>query len=81
MYIKKFEEKVPGKVGECIFDSLKCKSFQGPKAGPGPLPILARFARPTLLCYVSKISGKIFWPPVPILDPLLHTFMYVVHTH
>ena len=30
MYIKKIEEKLPGKVGECIFDSWKCKSFQGP---------------------------------------------------
>ena len=36
-YLKKIKEKVPGKVGECIFDSSKCQSFQGPKAGPGPL--------------------------------------------
>ena len=27
----KFEEKIPGKVGECIFDTWKCKSFQSPK--------------------------------------------------
>ena len=26
-------------------DLYKCKSFQGPKAGPGPQPILAIFAR------------------------------------
>ena len=29
-------------MGECIFDCLKCKSFQGPKVDPGPRPILYR---------------------------------------
>ena len=27
---------MPGKVGECIREHLRPKSFQGPKAGPGP---------------------------------------------
>ena len=31
----------------------------GPYVGPGPQPILASFAHPTPLCYVSKISEKI----------------------
>ena len=66
MYIIKIEEKVPGKVGECIFDSKKCKSFQGPKVGPGPQLILARFAHLTPLRYVGKISEKISGgPPWP----------------
>ena len=50
----------------------KCKSSQGPKVGPGPRPILARFARPTPLRYVGKISRKFLPPPLDqILDPLL----------
>ena len=50
-------------MGECIFDSLKCKSFQGPKVGPGPRPILAHFAHVTPLHYVGKISEKISGAP------------------
>ena len=82
MYTKKIEEKVPGKVGECIFDSQKCKSFQGPKAGPGPQPIfygslrLPDFTRQTSLHYVSKISEKFSRPPPDqILDPLLKVLL------
>ena len=30
MYIKNIEEKVPGKVAECIFDSLKMQELPGP---------------------------------------------------
>ena len=71
MYIKIFEKKVPGKVGECICDSYKCKSFQGPEAGPGPQPILAHFAHPTMLRYIGKILGKFLAPPDQILDLLL----------
>ena len=83
MYTKKIEEKVPGKVGECIFDSQKCKSFQGPKAGPGPRPIFygslrsPDFAHQTSLARLrfttSAKSRKKFLGPLPdqILDPLL----------
>ena len=61
-------------MGEYIFDSLKCKSFQGPKVGSQPQPILARFTHPTPLRYVGKISERISAPPPPdqILDPLMH---------
>ena len=71
--LKKIEEKVPGKVGECIFHGQKCKSFQGPKVGPGPRPIsYGLLCLPDLLHYVSKISEKISGPPLDqILDPLL----------
>ena len=73
MYIKEFEEKVPGKVGECIFDSLKCKSFQ---------PIFAHFALLTLLCYVGKISEKIPGPNLDqILDPLLIICVFKLHSN
>ena len=65
MYIKKFEEKIPGKVGECIYDSKKCKSFQGP-------PILAHFAHLALFHYICKNVRKLFWDPLDqIQDPLL----------
>ena len=65
MYIKKIEEKVPGKVGECIFDSQKCKSFPGQY-------YTGCFDHQTLLHYVGKISEKISGPPLDqIKDPLL----------
>ena len=41
------------------------KSFQGPKVGPGPQPILAYIACLTPLRCVSKISEKISGPPWP----------------
>ena len=66
--------KVPGKVGECIFDSQKCKSFQGPKAGPGPRPIFYGSLRlPDFASLRRQNIGKNFWgPPLhQILDPLL----------
>ena len=74
MYIKKIEEKVPGKVGECIFDSLKCKSFQGPKAGPGLWTMLYSPLRLPLFASLRLQNlGKNFRaPPLDqILDPLL----------
>ena len=64
--------KVPGKVGECIFDNEKCNCFQGPKVAPGPLLILACFAHLPPLCYIGKILEKISEAPLyQILDPLL----------
>ena len=33
---KKLSQKVPGKVGECIFSHENLKSFWGPKAGQEP---------------------------------------------
>ena len=50
----------------------RCKSFQDPKADPGPWLILAHFAHPTPLRFVGKISGKLFGFPHQILDPLLN---------
>ena len=62
--LKKIEEKVPGKVGECIFDSQKCKSFQGPKAGPGPRPIFYGSLRsPDFASLRWQNIGKNFWGP------------------
>ena len=64
MYTKKIEEKVPGKVGECIFDSQKCKSFQGPKAGPGPQPIFYSSLRlPDFASLCRQNLAKNFWGP------------------
>ena len=37
---------------------LKCKTFQGPQADPGPWPILACFTHPAPLHYVRNISEK-----------------------
>ena len=74
MYTKKIEEKVPGKVGECIFDSQKCKSFQGPKVGPGLRPIFyGSLHLPDFALLRRQNIGKNFWaPPLDqILDPLL----------
>ena len=69
LLFEKIKEKVPGKVGECIFDSKKCKSFQGPKAGPGPPPI---YTRSPALSAVGNFRKKILGPPpLPVLDPLL----------
>ena len=67
MYTKKIEEKVPGKVGECIFDSQKCKSFQGPKTGPGPRSIFYGSLRsPHFTSLHRQNLGKNFWgPPRP----------------
>ena len=62
MYIKKLEEKAPGKVGECIFDSYKCKSFQCPKVGPGPWPI---FAHQLSFAKLAKSQNKNSAPPCP----------------
>ena len=64
MYTKKIEEKVPGKVGECIFDSQKCKSFQGPKAGPEPQPIFYGLLRsPNFTSLRQQNLRKKFWAP------------------
>ena len=42
----------------------KSKSFQGPKAGPGPQPIRAHFVCTTLLCQVGKkVRNFQFGPP------------------
>ena len=49
--------------GECIFGNEKPKSFQGPKAGPGPWLIQAHFVCATLLHPVGKTSMKNFFPP------------------
>ena len=62
MYTKYFEEKVPGKVGECNLRVKSVKSFQGPKAGSISQPILACFACLTLLHYVSKFFEKFSAP-------------------
>ena len=43
---------------------LKCKSFQGPNAGPGP-PNTIWFASLIQLCYVGKFSEKFLGPPWP----------------
>ena len=45
---------------------LKCRSFQGPKVGPGPWPVLTHFAGSTLLHYISKISKKKKTDPTPL---------------
>ena len=73
MYTKKIEEKVPGKVGECIFDSQKCKSFQGPKVGPGPQPTFyGSLPSPDFAALHRQNLRKNFWGPLDqILDPLL----------
>ena len=66
MYTKKIEEIVPGKVGECISDSQKCKSFQGPKVGPGPwLIFYGWLCSPHFAALRHQNLGKNVWPPPP----------------
>ena len=48
----KFEEKVPLKVGQCIFDNSKCRASRALRWVLDPANIDS-------LCYVSKISDKI----------------------
>ena len=74
MYIKKFEEKVPGKVGECIY--LIVKNARASRALRWALDpsqyYIACFPHPTPLRYVGKISEQISGPPLDqILDPLV----------
>ena len=47
-----------------------CENFKGPKAGPGPLLRLDRFAHTSLLQSVAKFLGSID----QILDPLVTNF-------
>ena len=63
LLVEKIKEKVPGKVGEGIFDNYKCYSFQGPKAGPGLRPIYAHFACSPALHGVGKIQKNNSCPP------------------
>ena len=65
MYIKKLEEKVPRKVGECIYLTvIKAKVPE-----PRPQLILAHFTHPTHFAMSTKSQKKISgtslieWPP------------------
>ena len=49
---------------ERIFSNEKPKSFQGPKAGPGPQPIRAHFICTTPLHGVGKNRPKKFGAPL-----------------
>ena len=61
-------KNVPRKQGECLFSKEKPKSFQGPKAGPGPQPIKAHFIRMTPLHSVSDFVPQKYVGP-PDLNP------------
>ena len=70
MYIKILKKKYQKKWENAYLIVKNCKTFQGPKAGPGSWPILACFAHPTPLYYISKISEKFLAPPFDqMLDP------------
>ena len=60
-------------MGECIFHGQKCKSFQGPKVGPGPWPIFyGLLYSPDFASLHQQNLRKNFWAPLDqILDLLL----------
>ena len=70
MYTKKIEEKVPRKVGECIFGSQKCKSFQGQFCNSGgpwtPANIIRLISLARLRFPMSAKSRKKFLGPPPL---------------
>ena len=69
---QKNNSKGTRKLRECIFSHVNPKSFWGPKVGPRPTPIYARFTHMTLLHYVRKIGPtRVGTPLDQILDPLL----------
>ena len=77
--LEKRSQKLPGKLGECIFSHENPKSFWGSKAGPDPSPRYARFAHPTPLRYVGKIGRTRTGAPLDqILDLLLGPVWYKV---
>ena len=61
--------KVPGKVEESIFDSLKCQSLQGPKAGPGPQLTEAHFSK---VCWTSMHFSKMRTARLLHAPPSMH---------
>ena len=67
-----------------IFDTLKCKSFQGSKVGLGHWLILPCFTRLTPLRYIGKNLEKISGPLLDrILDPLVrcHSKLEILTRH
>ena len=68
---KKWNQNVPGKLGECIFSHENLKSFWGPKAGPRPHAFI------TSLCLCDCLTISINSE----LQQLGHTCMYTICTH
>ena len=54
--IGKRSQKLQGKLGEYIFSHETPKASGALRRAPDPMPIYARFARPTPLRYVGKIG-------------------------
>ena len=63
--LKSFEEKVPGKVGECIVNSPKINSFLDPKAGLWTLVNIWSLGSCNFALLLQQNLGIFFCPPGP----------------
>ena len=66
MYIKNLNKKYREKWKNAYLIVKSARASRALRVGPGPQLILARFAHPTPLRYVGKISEKISGPPPPL---------------